>query len=385
MGVQAARKDFATDLLAVTASIKEMDGKLLGQVQAISGEVIGHKATQHRVNGHVAAEIKRIETLMNSQQSKSKAARGKLRAILDENKRAAHDEVTALDTLFKGKIASIEQEAADDAESAKNDLTEKATEMAESLESAQRENLYAQEQSASKIHTYSVEAQAAITASQEDFENRLTELADVVAANHKKNEKSFEVLTGVVRDYKEEGEADRVLIRKQNDALNAEMTAKIETAILEGEARMKAVADRARENLDGAKQAMLIEITETVEDMAHKAFAVTASSQLADYVKAGKGKNLSSLGDLLVNIAALSDVVVEKEEGLSPSKTIRNVFSAEEIPVDNSVSKIHGLVNEYVLAESACRERWPMGLGKYLLQKLQGSMTEKGVLQGTRS
>merc|ERR1712072_566865 len=401
MGVQAARKDFATDLLAVTASIKEMDGKLLGQVQAISGEVIGHKATQHRVNGHVAAEIKRIETLMNSQQSKSKAARGKLRAILDENKRAAHDEVTALDTLFKGKIASIEQEAADDAESAKNDLTEKATEMAESLESAQRENLYAQEQSASKIHTYSVEAQAAITASQEDFENRLTELADVVAANHKKNEKSFEVLTGVVRDYKEEGEADRVLIRKQNDALNAEMTAKIETAILEGEARMKAVADRARENLDGAKQAMLIEITETVEDMADKAFkviqgkhqkiadnylslkayAVTASSQLADYVKAGKGKNLSSLGDLLVNIAALSDVVVEKEEGLSPSKTIRNIFSSEEIEVDNSVSKIHGLVNEYVKVESSCRERWPMGLGKYLIQKLQGSMTEKGVLQ----
>merc|ERR1712072_1230134 len=110
-----------------------------------------------------------------------------------------------------------------------------------------------------------------------------------------------------------------------------------------------------------------------------KAYAVTASSQLADYVKAGKGKNLSSLGDLLVNIAALSDV--EKEEGLSPSKTIRNIFSSEEIEVDNSVSKIHGLVNEYVKVESSCRERWPMGLGKYLIQKLQGSMTEKGVLQ----
>merc|ERR1712054_611323 len=133
--------------------------------------------------------------------------------------------------------------------------------------------------------------------------------------------KAFEVLTGVVRDYKEEGEADRALIRKQNQALNDEMNAKIEEAILIGEAKMKSVADRARENLAGAKQAMLIEITETVEDMADKAF---------------KGKNLSSLGDLLVNIAALSDVEVTKAEGLSPSSTIRSVFSAEEIPVDNS-------------------------------------------------
>merc|ERR1711998_215686 len=347
--VQAARKEFATDLLAVTESIHAMDTKLVGQVQAISGEVIDHRAVQSRVNSHVAAEIKRIESIMNH----------------------------------------------------RNSVSKNAAEMGEALERAQREQLYADEQSAKKITEYSVSAQAAITASQEDFTDRLTELADVVAANHHKSEKAFEVLTGVVRDYKEEGEADRALIRKQNQALNDEMNAKIEEAILIGEAKMKAVADRARENLAGAKQAMLIEITETVEDMADKAFkviqgkhqkiadnylslkayAVTASSQLADYVKAGKGKNLSSLGDLLVNIAALSDVEVTKAEGLSPSSTIRSIFSAEEIPVDNSVSKIHGLVNEYVLAESACRERWPMGLGKYLLQKLQGSMTEKGVLQ----
>merc|ERR1711998_117785 len=373
--VQAARKEFATDLLAVTESIHAMDTKLVGQVQAISGEVIDHRAVQSRVNSHVAAEIKRIESIMNHRNSVSKNARGKLRAILDENKRAAHDEVVALDTLFKSKIASIEADAISDADAAKHDLTEKAAEMGEALERAQREQLYADEQSAKKITEYSVSAQAAITASQEDFTDRLTELADVVAANHHKSEKAFEVLTGVVRDYKEEGEADRALIRKQNQALNDEMNAKIEEAILIGEAKMKAIADKAFKVIQGKHQ----KIADNYLSL--KAYAVTASSQLADYVKAGKGKNLSSLGDLLVNIAALSDVEVTKAEGLSPSSTIRSIFSAEEIPVDNSVSKIPGLVNEYVLAESACRERWPMGLGKYLLQKLQGSMTEKGVLQ----
>merc|ERR1711934_120298 len=36
---------------------------------------------------------------------------------------------------------------------------------------------------------------------------------------------------------------------------------------------------------------------------------------------------------------------------------------------------------EYVQVCNGVRNRWPMGLGKYLLLKLEGSMTKKGVLQ----
>merc|ERR1712224_521112 len=49
--------------------------------------------------------------------------------------------------------------------------------------------------------------------------------------------------------------------------------------------------------------------------------------------------------------------------------------------VEGKVSKINGLVNEYTGNTNAVRGRWPMGLGKYLLKKLQESMLEKGVLQ----
>merc|ERR1712100_112724 len=51
------------------------------------------------------------------------------------------------------------------------------------------------------------------------------------------------------------------------------------------------------------------------------------------------------------------------------------------VKVKNSVRKINGLTNEFVSVSNACRERWPMGLGKYLLLKLQASMQKKGVLQ----
>merc|ERR1711881_584671 len=51
------------------------------------------------------------------------------------------------------------------------------------------------------------------------------------------------------------------------------------------------------------------------------------------------------------------------------------------IEVDGTVSKVNGLVNEYIKVCNGVRQRWPMGLGKYLLEKLESSMGKKGVLQ----
>merc|ERR1711998_668135 len=176
----------------------------------------------------------------------------------------------------------------------------------------------------------------------------------------------------------------------------------ITRAIQVGEAKAKAVAQRARENLAAEKKTMLVEITNTVEEYADmtfetiqgkhqkiadnylslKAYAVTAKDKITAYIGHGKGKNLSSLGDLLANIASMSSVVAHKEEGLAPpGEDLTAVFSGAKVKVKNSVSKINGLVNEFVEAANACRMRWPMGLGKYLLLKLEGSMSKKGVLQ----
>merc|ERR1711998_474589 len=102
--VKSARKDFATDLAVLTSSIKSMETRLQGDISVVAGEVVSHKASQAVINRHTAGELARIEKLMNDRSSESKKARGKLRAILDENKRAAAEEVKALDGLFKTKI-----------------------------------------------------------------------------------------------------------------------------------------------------------------------------------------------------------------------------------------------------------------------------------------
>merc|ERR1712147_210642 len=63
----------------------------------------------------------------------------------------------------------------------------------------------------------------------------------------------------------------------------------------------------------------------------------------------GKGRGLSSIGDLLLTIGSLG--------------------------------AINGLVNEFTESAVQVRNRWPMGLGKYLMDKLEVSMSDKGVLQ----
>merc|ERR1711959_880009 len=350
-----ARKEFATELAVITASIKDMDTRMTGEVSVVSGQVISFKAEQARVNRHVAAEIDRIDKLMDHRFSVSKRARGKLHSILNENKKAAHEEVEQLRSLFQDKISKVRGTMAEDYASAKHDLSESVAKMYEDMADAQLEQLYANEEAAARINSYSKEA----------------------------------------------GEKDRELIKDQNAAMAADMQKAITQATQKGEAEANAVAQRARSHLAAEKQSMLIEITNTVEETADqlfktvqgkhqniadnylslKAYAISAETKVVAYVGQGKGKNLSSLGDLLVNCAALSSVEAGAAEGLSPSDSIPAIFTADKVKIDNKVSKINGLVNEYVTLVNGVRMRWPMGLGKYLLLKLEASMSQKGVLQ----
>merc|ERR1712070_1117935 len=168
-----------------------------------------------------------------------------------------------------------------------------------------------------------------------------------------------------------------------------------------GEARANGIAIAARGHLARAKQTLLVEITDKVENMADmafatiqgghqkiadnylslKAYAVTAKDKITDYVAKGKGKNLSSLGSILTTVGAMSDIKVGKAEGLSPSKVLPAPFSGSKVTIDNSISKINGLVNEYVEEMATIRKTYTMGLGKYLLEKLASAMMDKGVLQ----
>merc|ERR1712118_452206 len=312
------------------------------------------------------------------------------------------EEVRALNKLFVNKLTKIRRRAAKDRIEAARDLTTASQRLYGKLAGIQLQVAYMNKKNGKAIAAYQKKSQAAIKLAKSSMNARLNTLGNIIASNARKVEAGFEVLTGVIRSHRTAGALDRKLIRQQNKAMGQDMQKAISRAIQIGEAKARRVADRARGNLARAKRAMLIEISERVENAADnlfktiqgshqkvadnylslKAYAVTAGGKLKDYVVKGKGKNLSSLGDLLSTVSGLSAVQAVKAEGVGMgASTIPAIFTSKKIKVSNSVTKISGLVNEYTGVINAVRARWPMGLGKYLLLKLEESMLTKGVLQ----
>merc|ERR1712193_429104 len=88
-----------------------------------------------------------------------------------------------------------------------------------------------------------------------------------------------------------------------------------------------------------------------------------------------KRSGLSSIGDLLVTVGRLSDVRVSKPEGVGAgAKSLPAIFGAKNVKAKNAVSSINFLVNEYTRTLTSVQQRWPMGLGKYLLAKVETNM-----------
>merc|ERR1711939_800626 len=221
--VSDARKTFATSIAATVSAVRDQESRLSGEIAVVSGEVARNKAIQLRVNRRTAAELKRITKLSNDRHSASIRARGKLRALLDENKRAANEEVKALNKLFVGKLSKIRRRAALDRVEAGRDLSKASQRLYGKLARIQLEALYNNKKNAAAIKAYGKKAAAALATEKKSLNARLNTLGNVIAANARKVEQGFEVPTGVIRSHKSASALDRKLIRQQNKAMGQDM------------------------------------------------------------------------------------------------------------------------------------------------------------------
>merc|ERR1712093_896750 len=394
--VAAARRSFTTAMVRVTSEVKDQETRLSGEIAVVSGEVVSNRAAQMRVNRRTNGELKRITKLANDRRSASIRARGKLRKLLDENKKAASAEVQALTRSTRRAINAVRSQAA------RKDLTRATKKLYGKLAGVQRKTMMMNKRNSARIAAYSARSRAALYSAKRQFGARLSTLTNTVTANNRKTESLLAGLTGVIRDNKMAAAKDRALIKAQTWAMNADLNKKLVRSIQMGEARAKKAADRAREHLASTKRSVLIEISERVERTADKlfktiqgnhkkiadnylslkAYAATCADKLKEYVAKGKGRNLSSLGDLLNSVTALAPVRAGKAEGIGAGASkLQPIFGGKTIKVDNAPTKINALVDEYMGVVTAVRRRWPMGIGKYLLMRTESSMQGKGVLQ----
>merc|ERR1712046_358325 len=196
--------------------------------------------------------------------------------------------------------------------------------------------------------------------------------------------------------------ADRELIKDQTKSMEADLNKALDRAISIGEAKAKAVEQRIAEHLKDTKRFLQVELNESVERAADnvfkiiegkrqvvadnylslKAYAVAAADSVEDYVTKGKGRGLSSIGDLLVTVGSMGAVHAPAKQGLGMGgEELPTIFSGEVVHVSGAVGAINGLVDEFTGAINQVHMRWPMGLGMYLMDKLEIAMLDKGVLQ----
>merc|ERR1711998_787541 len=282
------------------------------------------------------------------------------------------------------------------------DLTAATTTFYEKMSAVQKANLEAVGELNSATSAAKLAAQNELARAQAGFDSKIVMLTNVVTANAAKAEKAMARLTGVVHNTAKAAADDRKLIKEQTKTMEADLNKALNRAISIGEAKAKAVEQRIAEHLKNTKRFLQVELNESVEKAADnvfkimegkrqkiadnylslKAYAVSSADKVEDYVSKGKGRALSSIGDLLGTVAGMGAVHAKPAEGLGMGgSTLPQIFSGDEIKVSNAVAAINGLVNEYTTCALQVRQRWPMGLGKHLMDKLEESMTGKGVLQ----
>merc|ERR1712188_297208 len=323
-------------------------------ISVVSGEVQTLKSNQITVNNRVKHELAEIRRVSNVRFSEAKRARGRLKALMDENKKAAAAEVKALEKGLNVKIAKLR------ARNARN-----SAQMASDLKSATKK-LYAATPAAATA------SRNALKRAQKGFATKMAMLTSVIAANAKRAQRATQKLTGVASNINKANKAARKNIRAQTSAMQADMNKRIVSAITTGEALGKAIQQRLSSNLKSTVRSMRVELAEGLDRAADRVLRTVS----------GKRRNLSSIGDLIQTIGALGAAHAVKAQGLGMGgNKIRSVFSAKTIKVSNSLAAVNGLVNEYAGSCKLVRARWPMGLGKYLMDKLEVSMLSKGVLQ----
>merc|ERR1711881_598504 len=403
--VNFARKQMNTKIVSLTSEIKASESRLKGEISIVSGEVMRDRQAQIRVNRRVNKEMSMIIHTANVRHSQSKRARGKLRAILNANKAAAAQEVAALAKKTRFACAMLRGKMARQRRSAAKALTSATQRLHKKINAATRAQQVVVAGQRAALRGAAAAAKSALKGAKSQFAAKLNTLANLVSSNNRKFENGLRRVTGVAHSWKKNSARARVLMRENTRTMNRDMTRAIARSVQIGEARAKAVEAQAMSNIKKTVAGLRTLASEKIEAMANKVFATvqqnrqkvadnylslkayagTAADKINDYVAKGKGRGLGSIGDLLKTVGTRVNVKVGKDEGIGAgAKKIPMIFSAKKITVKNPVTKIKWLVDEYIKLLNEVQQRWPIGLGKYLLSKVEGNMQTRGVLEVDR-
>merc|ERR1719440_771590 len=122
--VAQARKDMATAILTTTAKAKDLETRILGDLQVVSAMVVSDKAAQIKINNKVDAEMDRLVKKSNAYEHAGRKYRGMIRKMMEEYKQAAAQETAELAKESRADVKKLRSEQAATLLQFKSDLTE---------------------------------------------------------------------------------------------------------------------------------------------------------------------------------------------------------------------------------------------------------------------
>jgi hypothetical protein len=373
-----ARKTMTSMLFATVAVIEEVETRLMGEIAVVSGYMMSSAAASNRINKAVKDELSAIMKEANDSRSTSNRAKGVLKKLMDSNKVAAASEVNSIFRSAIGGMISTKERF----KGALTDFTDELT------------------KGTAKYYKAAATKGKTVAKAKAEFDVQINSISNAVASFQKKFEHSLGDMTGVDFSFSSASATDRACIGILKSAMKACMHKTIVKSIQMGV--LKADDELSDEGVKGALLTTTCSAVEAAADKAFagvqgnrkkiadnylslKAYAMAAGDKVADYVAKGKGRFLSSIGDLLQTVAGLSDTDIIPAAGMGFGTGKMELLFAggpgATIKVPSKRTKINALVNEYVQTLGQVRERWPMGLGSYLLSRVEGAMMGTGLLE----
>merc|ERR1712023_350561 len=358
--VALARKNFTTKIVALKTAIKDQESRLQSEVNTVSKNLKGDKAAQLKINKRVAKEIDSIIKKANARHSASVRARGKLRLILDNNKKVASAEVAALAKRSTLALSVLRAQQARYRRSAAIALTKATKKLHKAIHTAQKVQRKAEGKLAGRLAAAKAETKAKLASAKLLFKSKVVAMTNLMTMHRKKYERGLQRLTGVTRDWRKASAKDRLLIKAQTKAMNRDLSSKLARAVQLGSAKARKFEASMKKKAAMKKklgalatrrvEAMANAVYKTIQSGRHKiadnylslkAYAATSKDALIDYMKKSERRGLSSIGDLLKTVGEMATVKVGKAAGVGAgSKTLPQVFGGSKVKVKNAVTNM---------------------------------------------
>merc|ERR1711998_742085 len=274
--------------------------------------------------------------------------RGRFRSLISERRAVAKAERKKLANKADGQLRKLRSRVARNRRQAASDLTKATQRLYSTMSAAQARQARRFKGLKGALAKARMSAARALKRTKSDLQAKITTLSNTVTANNRKFEIGLQRVTKVVHSFKKASAGDRQNLRDQIKSMRQDTNKALISAIQRGQAVAKKVEEQAKANINSAQKALQGEISERLEVMADgvykgisenrgkiadnylalKAYCGANAGAIIDYTTKNSGRGLSSVGDFLTTV----------------------------------------------------RQRWPLGLGHYLLGKVQSSMQKNGLL-----